>query len=685
MTRLLRAPVVLVLLLLVPAVATPVTAQAVPGALTAADYLNYETVADPALSPDGRQVVYTRRWINRMEDKWESALWIMDESGDRNRFFAEGSGAVWSPDGTRVAYLAEGEPGGNQIFVRWVDRQGPPTQVTREVHAPTSVRWSPDGRLIGFARLVPAPPAWTVDLPEAPEGAAWTPAPRLVDRLHYRSDRVGDLEPGETHLFVVPADGGTPRAITSGPWSVGARRDRRPDVVGWSWAPDGRTIVTDGYRGEDADLNYRDSHLYAVDVATGTVRQLTDAPGTWTSPVISPDGRSVVFTGHPRTRQTYRASDLYVTDLQGSAPRLLSAGLDRTPVDLAWAPDSRSVYFTAEDEGSSNLYQAQLSGGARPITNGTHVLRLGSVARTGVAAAVRSTFHKPPDIVRINLRRPTEIVQLTAVNDDLLAGKRLAEVEEVWYRSGATRVQGWLVRPPGFTPDRRYPLLLEIHGGPHSMYSVAFSPLFQWMAARGYVVLYTNPRGSTGYGTAFGNAIDLAYPSVDYDDLMAGVDTAIARGFIDEGRLYVAGCSGGGVLSSWVIAHTTRFAAAAVRCPVTNWISMAGQTDVPLFTHNFFERPFWEDPTAWLRQSTLFHVGKVRTPTLLMTGVRDLRTPISQTEEYFAALQMRGVPSAMLRFEGEWHGTTSKPSNFLRTVAYMDSWFRRHGQAGTAP
>jgi dipeptidyl aminopeptidase/acylaminoacyl peptidase len=219
---------------------------------------------------------------------------------------------------------------------------------------------------------------------------------------------------------------------------------------------------------------------------------------------------------------------------------------------------------------------------------------------------------------------------------------------------------------------------MEIHGGPHAMYNVGFSYQFQNFAANGYVVLYTNPRGSTGYGSPFGNAIERAYPSVDYDDLMAGVDTVVARGYIDSQRMYVGGCSGGGVLSSWVIGHTTRFAAAAVRCPVINWLSMAGQTDVPLFTYNFFDAPFWEKPEQWIKQSSLAYVGNVKTPTLLMTGELDLRTPMPQTEEYYAALKYLKVPVVMLRFNGEYHGTSSKPSNFLRTQLYMLSWYQKH-------
>lgn len=646
--------------------------------LTSAAYLDYETVAEPRLSPDGRQVVYTRRWVNPLEDRWDSALWIMDADGGRNRFFAKGSSPVWSPDGARVAYLAEGEPKGAQIFVRWIDREGPPTQITREAHVPSAVRWSPDGRWLGFARFTPTPSPWTVEMPSFGEGAKVTPAPRITDRLHYRADRAGYLDPGVQQLFVVAADGGTARAVTPVTLRLGAQFDGIPTGVTWGWMPDGRSVVVEGYQG-DNDLNYRDSHIFSLDVVTGAVRQLTQERGTWTSPQVSPDGRRIAFTGYAHTRQTYRVADLYLMNADGSGITLLSGTFDREPAQMAWAADNSGVYFTAENEGSMNLHFAPVGGGVRPVTTGTHMLALGSVTRAGVAVATRSTYHKPSDVVRINLRKPSEVTQLTFVNDDLLASRRLGEVEEFWYRSsGDARIQGWIVRPPDYDPAKQYPLLLEIHGGPHGMYTVAFNPLFQWMAARGFVVLYTNPRGSTGYGTGFGNAINYAYPSVDYDDLMAGVDTVVARGLVDPARLYVAGCSGGGVLSSWVIGHTNRFAGAAVRCPVTNWMSFTGQTDVPLFVGNFFEKPWWEDPQPWLKQSSLMYVGKVDTPTLLMTGVLDLRTPMPQTEEFYAALKMRGVPAALMRFEGEWHGTSSRPSNFLRTVLYMDSWFQKY-------
>ena len=282
-------------------------------------------------------------------------------------------------------------------------------------------------------------------------------------------------------------------------------------------------------------------------------------------------------------------------------------------------------------------------------------------------------------MVLFRLAKPREIQQLTRVNEDVLVGRKLGEVEEIWYRSAdGTDVQGWLVKPPDFDPQERYPLVLHIHGGPHAMYGVGFNYSFQNLAANGYLVLYTNPRGSTGYGTEFGNAIDDAYPSVDYDDLMAGVDAVLARGFADPNRMYVTGVSGGGVLSSWIIGHTNRFAAAAVRAPVIDWISFAGNTDITAWGYYRFRTPFWEDAGKWLRHSPLMYVQNVRTPTLLMTGELDLRTPMGQTEEYYQALKTLGVPVTMVRFNEEYHGTGSKPSNFMRTQLYLMSWFEKH-------
>ncbi len=658
--------------------------------LGVAQILDMEDVAGPQISPDGSRIVYTRRHVDQLADEWRSELWILDAAdGSRHRFLARGADPRWSPDGARIVYAAEDKAGATQLFVRWMDAEGATSQITRVRHSPSDYRWSPDGRSIAFLMLVPEKEEWKIDLPPAPEGAEWTEPPRLITRTHYRQDRRGFFEQGFTHLFVVPADGGTARQLTAGAWNAGAHFSGMRFGGGISWTPDGREILFDGLRDEAPEKDgYRQNTIYAVDVASKAIRQVVTEKGDWRAPAVSPDGSRVAFVGFPYTLQSYKSTEVWVAPVAGGTPRKLSGELDRDVRELHWRADGAGVYFSAEDRGSENLHFAPLEGAPRQLTRGEQMLGLDSVSRTGVAAAVRTSYHEPADVVRVELADGATR-RLTRVNDDVLAGKRLGEVEEIWYEStggapnGNVRIQGWIVKPPDFDPGagdeaQSYPLILHVHGGPHAMYDVGFSLFYQNLAALGYVVLYTNPRGSSGYGTEFGNAIDNAYPSVDHDDLMAGVDALVARGYVDPDRLYVTGCSGGGVLSSWAIGQTDRFAAAAVRCPVTNWISFAGTADIVQWGYHRFDGYFWDNPDKWLEHSPLMHVGKVTTPTLLMTGELDLRTPMAQTEEYYAALKVLGVETAMLRFQGEYHGTTRKPSNFMRTVLYLADWFGRH-------
>src|SRR6266849_4164485 len=630
--------VILAAFLVVPSVASS-QETASDTLLTVNHYLDWEQVADPQVSPNGSQILYTRRWVNKIEDRWDAGLWIMNADGSRNRFLVKGSNARWSPDGTRIAYFADGEPKGTQVFVRWMDAEGATSQITHVSETPSNLSWSPDGRSVAFAMLVKSETPWKISMPAAPEGAKWTPAPRIVDKLHYRRDRTGFVEQGTTQIFLVPAEGGTPRQLTKGDFATSELGGF--GAPNYDWTPDGRTIVFDGLREADADYRYRESYLYAVDVQSGAVRPLVSKKGGWTGPVVSPDGRTVAFTGHEYGTQSYRADEVWAVGIDGTGMRALTT-YDRDPGVVRWSPDGSGVFFALAEQGTSNVYFAGVRGGNRRVTEGVQMLSLTSVSRDFNAVGVRSDADEPPDVVRFSLRRPQPISRLTNVNADVLQGIRLGSVEEVWYTStGGTRVEGWIIKPPGFDRSKKYPLIMEIHGGPHGMYNGAFSYQLQNFAA---------------------------------------------NGFVDTQRMYVGGCSGGGVLSSWVIGHTTRFAAAAVRCPVIDWMSMAGQTDIPLFTYGFFDAPFWEKPEQWIKQSSLAYVGNVKTPTLLMTGELDLRTPIPQTEEYYSALKMLKVPVVMLRFNGEYHGTSSKPSNFLRTQLYMLSWYQQHrlGAAGAA-
>jgi dipeptidyl aminopeptidase/acylaminoacyl peptidase len=647
--------------------------------LTTEHWLDWERVSDAQISPDGARIVYTRQHVNQLEDKWDSELWILNADGSQHRFLVKGGAPRWSPDGKRLLYQADGEPKGSQLFVRWVDTDGPATQVTHVSEAPRGAKWSPDGKSVAFSMFVPEQEKWTISMPAEPKGAKWTPSPRVVSSLHFRQDQVGFLEDGYTHLFIVPSDGGTPRDLTPGKWSVGAGELRGAGAL--DWTPDSKTIVFDGNRSPDADTQYQTSQIYAVDVASAAVRDVVVKPGEWIRPVVSPDGRTIAFTGYAPTAHTYTVSDLFVIPIGGGAGdmRKITGDFDRDPINSRWAPDGSGLYFDADDHGGRNMAFASIVGGVKPLTTGRHQLTFDSVSRDGVAAGISSDLSHPADVVKYSVKTPGPITRLTDVNGDVLQGKQLAQIDEVTYTStGNATVMGWIVKPPSFDASKKYPLILEIHGGPFANYNVGFNYMFQNFAANGFVVLVTNPRGSTGYGGDFINGIVYNYPGPDYDDLMAGVDTVVGKGFIDTSRMYVSGCSGGGVLSSWVIGHTDRFAAAAVRCPVIDWLSMAGETDVPLFTYSFFKKPFWDDPSDWLAHSSLMSVGKVTTPTLLMTGVLDRRTPMPQTEEYYSALKVKGVPVKLLEFNEEYHGTGSKPSNYIRTQLYMMSWFNKY-------
>ncbi len=636
-------------------------------------YLDWERVSSPQISPEGRQIVYTRSRVDKVNDRWDSELWIMNVDGSRNRYLTDGSSARWSPDGTRIAFTREGEPQGSQIFVRGMDAEGATSQITHVDESPTSIEWAPDGNSLAFVMSVPERDTWKVKLPPRPEGAKWTGDPKVVTRLRYRRDRIGYVDDGYRHLFVVSATGGTPRQLTDGDWNHGSP----------SWTPDGEEILFSGLRVDDAEHQWRQSEVYAVSLDGGTTRQLTKRNGPDGNPKVSPNGRLVAFTGYDWTDDTYITNKIYVMNIDGSDARMISGEFDRQPSSMRWAPDNSGVYFTSNDQGNTNVFFAAVRGGVRPVTQGNHRINLSSMTANRIAVGTLTSPHEPGDVVIFDLRRP-QFRQLTAVNADVLHGRTLGEVEEIWYPSvDGLRIQGWVVKPPDFDPARKYPMMLSIHGGPHGMYGVGFNFGWQEHAANGYVVVYLNPRGSSGYGSAFGNEIKRAYPGKDYDDLMAGVDTVINRGYIDADNLFVYGCSGGGVLTSWIVGHTDRFAAASANCPVTNWLSFVGTTDGATWYRNFDNLP-WEDPAEHLRRSPIMYVGNVTTPTMLMTGENDLRTPMPQTEEYYQALRYRKIPTAMIRFKNEWHGTSRTPSNFLRTQLYLRGWFEKHSRPAKA-
>jgi dipeptidyl aminopeptidase/acylaminoacyl peptidase len=646
-----------------------------PKKLTVDLFLDWEYALSPQISPDGAQVVYTRRWTDKINDRFENEIWIVNSDGTRNRFLLKGSSPVWSPDGKRIAYVAPGQPTGSQIFVKWMDVPGDAgTQITTLERSPSNLRWSPDGKRIAFNMLVPARNALRVQMPPRPEGARWVEPPRVVDRLNYRADAAGYRPEGFTHIFAVSADsGGVPRQLTDGDYNHNAAE----------WMPDSNTIVFSAVRKPDAEHIRYGSEIYSLNISSGQIRQLTDRDGNDSNPVVSPNGRLIAYTGFDRNDDTYNIDRIYVMDAaDGGNKRVLTENFDRDPGGLMWDEESAGVYFSTEDRGTNNLHYVPIRGGAaaaaRQITTGNHQLFPANMSKNGMVAGTLSSPYQPGDVVVFNLKQPVPR-RLTAVNDDLLEGRKLGQVEEIWYDSvGGMRVQGWIVKPPDFDATKKYPLILYIHGGPHAMYGVGFNFEFQNHAAENYVVLYTNPRGSSGYGKQFGNAINNNYPGQDYDDLMRGVDEVIKKGYVDEKNLFVTGGSGGGVLTTWIVGHTDRFAAAVAMKPVVNWYSFVGTTDGADWYYNFKKLP-WDDPAEHLRRSPLTYVGNVKTPTMILTGDLDLRTPLEQTEQYYRALKLRKVPTAMVRLNNEYHGFNAlglrHPSNRVSQILYLRTWF----------
>ena len=633
-------------------------------------YKNYEWTSNPIISPNGEQILYSRSWINLIDDKRETDLWIMNKNGSTNRFFLNGSNGKWSPDGSKIAFIKKGEPNGTQIFIKYLGVEGEPTQITKLEKSPSSMEWSPDGKFIAFLMHVSSEAALDpIGVPERPKGATWTKGPQVIDQVDYSQDRVGFLERGFRQIFVVPSEGGTARQITFGEFD---------DISGGiSWLKDSESIVFSSYQKEDAEYARGQSNLYSVNINNLNLIELTSREGTESSPTVSPDGSKIAFVGSTWTKNFYHDRKMYVMDIDGSNLRCITESLDQTPSPGVWGKNSSGVYFNVREFGQSNVYHADIKGKVKKITNGNHMLTMNDLVGSD-AVATWTDPSNPSDIISFSIDKPNKINRLTDVNKDIFYNVEFGEVEEITYKSVDEKyVQGWIVKPPNFDSNKKYPLVLRIHGGPHSMYHVGFNYNFQLHAAQDQVVLYTNPRGSTGYGYDFANAIQNAYPGNDYDDIMYGVDEVISRGYIDENRMYVYGGSGGGVLTSWIVGKTDRFAAASVNYPVTNWFSFVGTTDGATWYYNFKNYP-WEDPSEHIKRSPLMYVANVKTPTMLMCGEEDLRTPISQTEEYYQALKMNKVPTVMIRFTDEYHGTSSKPSNFLRTHGYINAWFDKH-------
>ncbi|HYL61951.1 MAG TPA: S9 family peptidase [Candidatus Methylomirabilis sp.] len=658
------------------------SAQGAANKLGVMDEFQIQLPTDPQISPDGKKIVYVRRFADPMTDRRYSNLWIINADGTDHRPLTTGNhndaSPRWSPDGTRIAYLGDAD-GKQQIYVRWMDT-GQTARITNLDHSPEALNWSPDGKMISFSSLVPDKGPHLADLPSPPAGAKWAEPATMYDRLVYRFNGAGYLKPGFMQIFVVSAEGGAPRQVTNGNFPNGGNEFGPNRAV---WTPDGKYLLVSVNRHPESDHEYFDTEVYEFSVADGAVRALTNRKGPDNSPAISPDGKWIAYTGFDDRYQGHQTTKLYLMKRDGTGSHSISDKLDRDIQSPEWAPDNSGVYFQYSDQGDTKIGFLSQDGTPKKITD--HVAAATSaygggsfsVSHTGVLAFTYGRTDIPGDVAVNNMGA---MKVLTSINQELLEQKKPGHVEEIHYKSSKDNrdIEGWIVQPPDFDPSKKYPLILEIHGGPFGDYGDRFDFEKQVWASMGYVVLYTNPRGSTSYGEEFANLIHHAYPGDDFYDLNSGVDAVVAKGYIDTNNLFVTGGSGGGVLTAWTIEHTERFRAAAALYPVINWYSFALTSDIPFIIKYWFPGNPWDNTEQYTQRSLTNLVNKVKTPTLLMTGEADFRTPISEAEQFYSALKLLNIEAVLVRVPEEPHGISRRPSHHIAKMLYVAGWFQQH-------
>ena len=576
------------------------TAWAARPPFTADDVWAWREAGEARIAAAGDQVVYVESWNDRGADARFSNLWLAATNGKTRRQLTQGNwrdrAPRWSPDGSRVAWISD-RGGSDQVWVRKVE-SGVDTQVTRADRAVLSFAWSPDGQTMAFTAIVPA---------------------ALVPRLR-------SLREGYVQLFVIPAGGGAPRQISSG----------EMDVTGApAFMADGRSVLA----------AREDGGIYAIGMAGGAARRLTAQAGRNEHPLPSDDGSRIAWLARDSKSPGYAIRKIWVMHPDGSRANVLSGSLDRDAAEPQWSSDTRTVYFIADDRGATRVYAARNDGTVRQVTNAPERLRGFSLADNGRAAAVRSTAMDAGSVYTFTVDRLSQPVVLAAPNEHLLAEREIAPAEMIEYPSDGNTVQAWLVKPSGFDPAKKYPLLVDIDEG-RAMYGSELRLRPQIFAARGWLVLCANPRGTPGYGEVFGNLLRTRDPGDDFDDLMRGVDFVAAKGYVDTGRLAVAG----GLPAAWAIGHTDRFH----RAVVTRFSGAR-------------LGPRWEDPENYLKHAPVFFAKDFRTPTLVLAGDGD-----TDSEELYRALQAQKVESALVRL-----GPAEKPGERVAEMQAILGWLGR--------
>ena len=661
--------------------------------ITENDLLRFEWIADPQLSPDGTQVAFTRVTVNEKKNRYETAIWVVDAAprstprrltnGPRDSF------PRWAPDGKRIGFLrvteSDGKPLPSQIFLLSL-AGGEPRQLTKLNKAVESIVWSPKGDQIAFSATIR--PDDLEEKKKAEDDVLPESDVRIVTQAVYRSNSTGYLDPSRiTHVWRVAADGeeAKPKQLTSGDF----------DVQEVAWSRDGARIYFTSTRTFEPYYDVADTDLFSISRDGGEITNVASIDGEIDRVAVSPDGQWIAFRGTPgKPVRSYDQPDLYViSSAAGSTPRNLTAAYDydvlggvtgdqRAPRGgvasvPAWSADGRSISITAAEEGRSNLKRVDVESGRVDRWTDRPQDVVSYAIRGGQTVALISTPTIISELFLVDDKGSQS--QITNINGKLFEQLRLTEPEEIWFPTfDGKRIHTMLQKPPDFQADRKYPLIINIHGGPHAAYGHTFNHEMQWMAAKGYVVVYPNPRGSSTFGQEFGNIIQFRFPGDDYKDLMASVDAVIARGYVDPARLGVTGGSGGGILTNWIITQTDRFAAAVSQRSIADWSTFWYTTDFTLFHPSWFRKAPWEDPQEYASRSPITYADRIKTPLMLIEGENDFRTPpMAGGEMMFRALKYLRRPVVMIRFPDETHelSRSGQPRHRIERLQHIVNWF----------
>ena len=645
------------------------------------DVFDLQHVNDPQIAPDNSWIVYRRMGFDIMKDKAKGNLWMIKPDGSQHRKLTSRevseSSARWSPDSKRIAFVSTTDQGA-EIYIYWMS-SGNFARISQLPSSPASLSWSPDGSTIAFSMHVEAPPPVIAKGPEKPKGATWAESPRITDRLYHEADGKGYLKPGYHQIFAVPSEGGAVRQLSSGNFHHRGKL---------SWSPDAKFICFSANRNDNWEYEFRNSEIYRLDTQSGDIRALTTRKGPDHSPAVSPDGKYIAYLGFEDKTQAHQQTRLHIMTADGSDRQEVPIDLDRSVSTPVWDAKSTGVFVKYDDKGNTKIAHITRSGQIRKMADNLGGTSLGrpysggsfSVSKNGTIAFNQSRPEYPAELA-VLLPKSQRVNKITALNRNLLAHRRLGKVEEIWYSSSVDQrdIQGWVVYPPGYDSAKKYPFLVENHGGPIANYGDRFSAEMQLYASAGYIVFYPNARGSTSYGEEFANLLYNNYPGEDYNDVMDGVDFCIAKGIAHEDQLFVTGGSAGGIMTAWIIGKNNRFEAAVVAKPVMNWISKTLVADNYFwYANSRYPGQPWENFEGYWKFSPISLVGEVETPTMVMVGMDDLRTPPSEAKQLYHALKLRKVETALVEIPGASHGIASKPSNLIAKIAHTVAWLDKY-------